>query len=93
MTWCGGWASAKAAGQIGEQLAALAGGLRCAEPGEGLAAARSAVLAELRQRDPWLLVFDNASGPEDVADALASGAGHVLITSRALGSGPRSRCR
>ncbi len=74
------WVNAKAAGQIGEQLAALAGGLRCAEPGEGLAAARSAVLAELRQRDPWLLVFDNASGPEDVADALPSGAGHVLIT-------------
>ena len=77
------WVNAEAAGLIGEQLAALAGELGCAEPGAGLAAAQGAVLAELRQRDRWLLVFDNAAGPEDVADALPSGAGHVLITSRA----------
>ena len=77
------WVNAEAAGLIGEQLAALAGELGCAEPGAGLAAARGAVLAELRQRDRWLLVFDNAAGPEEVADALPSGAGHVLITSRA----------
>ena len=41
------------------------------------------MLAELRQRDRWLVVFDNASGPEGMADALPSGEGHVLITSRA----------
>jgi TIR domain/NB-ARC domain len=77
------WVNAEAAQLIGEQLAGLAAELDCAESGEGLAAARGAVLAELRQRDRWLLVFDNASGPEDVADGLPSGAGHVLITSRA----------
>ena len=77
------WVNAEAAQLIGEQLAALAAELGCAEPGAGLATARSAVLAELRQQDRWLLVFDNASRPEDVADALPSGAGHVLITSRA----------
>jgi hypothetical protein len=77
------WINAEAAGLIGEQLAALAAELGCAEPGAGLAAARGAALAELRQRDRWLLVFDNASGPEDVSGALPSGAGHVLITSRA----------
>ena len=77
------WVNADAAGLIGEQLAALAAELGCAEPGAGLAAARAAVLAELRARDRWLLVFDNASGAEDVAGALPSGAGHVLITSRA----------
>jgi len=77
------WVSAEAAGLIGEQLAALAGELGCAQPGEGLAAARRAVLAELRQQDRWLLVFDNASGPQEIADALPSGPGHVLITSRA----------
>jgi hypothetical protein len=41
------------------------------------------VLAELRGLDRWLLVFDNASGPEEMVDALPAGAGHVLITSRA----------
>ena len=55
------WVNAEAAQLIGEQLAALAAELGCAEPGAGLAAARAAVLAELRQRDRWLLVFDNAS--------------------------------
>ena len=77
------WVNAEAAGLIAEQLAGLAGELGCAEPGEGLAAARAAVLAELRQRDRWLLVFDNAGGPDDVASVLPIGAGHVLITSRA----------
>ncbi len=77
------WVNAEAAPLIGEQLAALAAELGCAGPGAGLAAARGAVLAELRARDRWLLVFDNAAGPEDVAGALPSGAGHVLITSRA----------
>ena len=43
------------------------------------------MLAELRQRDRWLLVFDNATRPEDVAEVLPGGAGHVLITSRAQG--------
>src|SRR4029077_13655706 len=38
---------------------------------------------ELRVRDRWLLVFDNATGPQEVASALPSGDGHVLITSRA----------
>jgi len=77
------WVNAETAGLIGEQVAGLARELGCAEPGAGLEAARAAVLAELRQRDRWLVVFDNASGPEDVAGALPSGDGHVLITSRA----------
>ena len=77
------WVNAEAAQLIGEQLAALAAELGCAEPGAVLAEARGAVLAELRARDRWLLVFDNAAGPEDVAGVLPAGAGHVLITSRA----------
>jgi hypothetical protein len=39
----------------------------------------------LRERERWLLVFDNAEDPEDVARWLPGGAGHVLITSRAHG--------
>ncbi len=75
------WVNAETVELIGEQLAGLAAGLGCAEPGAGLAA----VLAELRQTDRWLLVFDNVTGPGDMAGVLPSGPGHVLITSRAGG--------
>jgi hypothetical protein len=43
------------------------------------------VLAELRERRGWLLVFDNAEHPEDVVPWLPGGGGHVLITSRERG--------
>jgi hypothetical protein len=39
------------------------------------------VLAELRDRGRWLLVFDNAEDPADVTPWLPGGGGHVLITS------------
>ena len=79
------WIAAEQPGLIGEQFAALAGVLGCAEPGAGLAVVRLAVLGVLRERERWLLVFDNAGGPEDVAGWLPGGAGHVLVTSRARG--------
>jgi hypothetical protein len=43
---------------------------------------RAAVLADLHQRGRWLLVFDNAGNPADLAGWLPGDAGHVLITSR-----------
>jgi hypothetical protein len=79
------WIAAERAGLIGEQVAALAGALGCAGPGAVLAEARRAVAAELRERGRWLLVFDNAEDPPDIAGWLPGGAGHVLITSRAGG--------
>ena len=79
------WVAAEQPGVIGEQFAALAGVLGCAEPGAGLAVVRLAVLAALRARERWLLVFDNVEAPEDVAPWLPGGAGHVLITSRSGG--------
>jgi tetratricopeptide (TPR) repeat protein len=43
----------------------------------------TAVLADLARRDRWLLVYDNAEQPADLAGLRpAGGAGHVLITSR-----------
>jgi hypothetical protein len=45
------------------------------------------LLAELRGRDRWLLVFDNAERPGDIADHRPSGGGDVLITSRSPGWG------
>jgi tetratricopeptide (TPR) repeat protein len=43
------------------------------------------VAAELRERERWLLVFDNAENARDIAGWLPGGAGHVLVTSRAGG--------
>ena len=79
------WITADQPGLIGEQVAALGAALGCAEPGTGLAVVRLAVLGALREQGRWLLVFDNADGPEDLERWLPGGAGHVLITSRAGG--------
>jgi hypothetical protein len=77
------WVSAEQAGLVGQQFAALGVSLGCAGPGAGLDAVRRTVLGELARRDRWLLVFDNAEDPEDIAGWLPGGGGHVLITSRA----------
>jgi hypothetical protein len=79
------WVNAEEPGLAAAALAELAAELGCAEPGAGLETAQAAVLGELRGRDRWLLVFDNATGPQDVTGMLPGGAGHVLITSRAQG--------
>jgi transcriptional regulator with XRE-family HTH domain len=78
------WIDAEQGGLIGDQVAALGLALGCVQPGAGTEAVRAAVLAELRHRGRWLLVFDNAEDPADVAPWLPGG-GHVLITSRQRG--------
>jgi TIR domain/Tetratricopeptide repeat len=45
------------------------------------------VLVALRRRARWLLVFDNAERPADIASCQPGGYGHVLVTSRAPGWG------
>jgi len=82
MAW---WINAEQGGLIGDQAAALGDALGCVQPGAGTEAVRSAVLAELRHRGRWLLVFDNAEDPADVAPWLPGSGGHVLITSRQRG--------
>jgi len=78
------WINAEQGGLIGDQVSALGLALECVQPGAGTEAVRVAVLAELRHRGRWLLVFDNAEAPADVAPWLPGG-GHVLITSRQRG--------
>jgi hypothetical protein len=76
------WVNSEQAGLIGDQFAALGAALGCVEAGSGVEVVRAAVLGELRERGRWLLVFDNAEKPADIAGWLPGGGGHVLITSR-----------
>ena len=75
------WVNAERAGLIGDQFAALGAAMGCVEADGGAEVVRAAVLAELRDRGRWLLVFDNAQDPADIRPWLPGG-GHVLITSR-----------
>ena len=79
------WVNAEQGGLIGDQIAGLGLALGCIPDGAGTEVVRAAVLAELRARGRWLLVFDNAEGPAEVAPWLPGGIGHVLITSREQG--------
>ena len=76
------WVNSEQPGLIGDQFAALGAVLGCIQPGAGTEAVRAAVLAELRDRRRWLLVFDNAENPVGITGWLPGGSGHVLITSR-----------
>ena len=73
---------------IPSQLADLAGRLGLPTQGEASHIAQQ-VLTELGGRSDWLLIFDNAGHPEDIAGYLPAGkgAGHVLVTSRFPGWG------
>src|SRR4051794_35966024 len=80
------WIDAEQPVLIGDQLAMLAARLEL-PTGPTVAATVDRLLAELRHRSRWLLVFDNAEHPQDVADYRPGGAGHVLVTSRYPGWG------
>jgi len=82
LTW---WIDAEQDGLIGDQVVSLGPVLGCVPAGAGTEAVRASVLAELRRRDRWLLIFDNAQAPADVTPWLPGGGGHVLITSRERG--------
>jgi Tetratricopeptide repeat len=76
------WINSEQGGLIGDQVAALGMALGFVQPEAGSDAVRTAVLSELHSRDRWLLVFDNAANPADIAGWLPGGSGHVVITSR-----------
>ena len=80
------WITAEQASLIINQIAGLAARLGCAAPYARAAPAADAVMAELRARGRWLLIFDNAETPQDLVPWLpGGGTGHVLITTRTSG--------
>jgi Tfp pilus assembly protein PilF len=76
-----GWVRADSQVAVAGDLAAMAPllGIESDKPPGELAAMVVAVLGERRD---WLVVFDNAEAPGDLAGMLPRGGGHVLITSR-----------
>lgn len=80
------WVSADQPVLVRSALAGLAPrlGLPAADT-TGIEDAANAVLDALRSGRPygrWLLIYDNVDGPEDLAELIPGGPGHVLITSR-----------
>ncbi len=75
------WVRADSAVSAAEDLAALAP--RLGTPTKGTVSdVASHVVGALAARPDWLVVFDNAQKPGDLAGMLPGGGGHVLITSR-----------
>jgi hypothetical protein len=79
------WVNSERPELIAEQIAALGMELGCAQEGAPVNVVQRAVLMTLHELDRWLLIFDNVERPDDVADWLPGGTGHVVITSRAYG--------
>ncbi|MEU9917772.1 FxSxx-COOH system tetratricopeptide repeat protein [Streptomyces sp. NPDC051001] len=76
------WIPAEDPALIPGLLAALAVRIGAAPAGTPDVQAVEELLAELRSRSRWLLVFDNAEDPDALAPFLPGGPGHVLISSR-----------
>lgn len=77
------WVPAEDPATASLHLAKLANRLGIRTPGEvNPEAVRDALHRELGGRSDWLIVFDNASTPEQIAPMLPPRTGSVLITSR-----------
>jgi tetratricopeptide (TPR) repeat protein/transcriptional regulator with XRE-family HTH domain len=78
------WIDAEHSTTIPDQLATLGAELGLPPIDDSFAAAK-AVCRFLRGSSSWLLIFDNAEGPDGVRPFLPGGSGHVLVTTRRTG--------
>ena len=78
------WIPSEVPTLIPDQLAQLAHALGLAEATDPIVSAVARLLGVLRERDRWLLIYDNAEDPAALAQHLPAtgGGGQVLITSR-----------
>jgi hypothetical protein len=79
MVW---WVHAEEPALVGDRLVELAQALGVASATDPVAVAVARLMGTLREREQWLLIFDNAEDPAALTPYLPGGGGHVVITSR-----------